>query len=131
MEFFERTPPDPSRPIERFKVRLTDMDLEAVVRVYEGWCDCRPASLFSEMANRWRGWPGELEWSSPGYELALRSSQDRAGHVALVVELRSGPSDNHWSVRATIEAEAGQLEAIAREAESFFGAASVPVGAEV
>src|SRR4051812_45017162 len=88
LEFFERTPVDPVLPIERFKVRLVDDDLSAVGRVYAGDPDAHPAPLFARMAARWRGWPGELAWESPGGELGLRCAQDRTGHVFIRVELR-------------------------------------------
>ena len=120
LDFFERTPADPSRPIERFKVRLADQDLAAVGRVY-GWYEPHPAPLFARMAESWRGWPGTITWESPEGELTLRCTQDRTGHVAIVVELRSGPMDQDWRVRATIMAEAGQLEELARQAAAFFG----------
>src|SRR4051794_8740100 len=93
LEFFERTPTDPSLPIERFKVQLTDHDLSAVGRVYAGDPDMHPAPLFARMAANWRGWPGELTWASPEGELSLRCAQDRTGHVFVRVELRSGASE--------------------------------------
>ena len=34
LEFFERTPPDTRKPVERFKVRLIGPELSAVLRVY-------------------------------------------------------------------------------------------------
>jgi hypothetical protein len=121
LEFFERTPPDPRRPLERFKVRLTGLDLEAIVRVYAEGGDPHPAPLFAQMAAHWRGWQGQFAWDAAHGGLALRGEQDRAGHVALRVELRCGPSDDDWSVRATVMAEAGQLEDLARRSAAFFG----------
>ena len=73
------------------------------------------------MAASWRGWQDELNWSSPEGELTLSCTQDRAGHVFIKVELRSGPIEEDWTIRATVMAEAGQLEGLARHAESFFG----------
>jgi hypothetical protein len=54
-------------------------------------------------------------------ELDLRCTQDRAGHVSLRVALRPGPAHEDWAVQATIMAEAGQLEELARRASLFFG----------
>jgi Family of unknown function (DUF6228) len=121
LEFFERTPADARLPIERFKVRLTDHDLAAVGRVYVGPDDPNPALLFARMAADWRGWSGELAWDLPEGELGLRCARDRTGHVAIRVELRSGPGGGDWTVRATVVVEAGQLEELSRQAASFFG----------
>jgi hypothetical protein len=121
LEFFERTPVDTRLPIERFKVRLTGLDLSAVARVYTGADGGHPAAMFAQMAAHWRGWQGEFAWESPEGELALRCARDRTGHVAIGVVLRSGPSRADWMVEATVVAEAGQLEEIALEAARFFG----------
>jgi len=121
LEFFERTPSDPRLPIERFKVRLIDPELSAVGRVYVGQGDLHPAPLFAQMSANWSGWQGEFRWESPEGELGLRCVQDRTGHVSIGVELRSGPTQGDWAVRATVMAEAGQLDELARRAELFFG----------
>jgi hypothetical protein len=123
LEFFERTPADPTRPVERYKVRLDGEDLSAVGRVYTstGGDDPHPGPLFARMSAHWRGWEGELSWSSPEGELTLHCTQDRTGHVAIRVELRSGSPSSDWSVRTTVMAEAGQLEELARQAAQFFG----------
>jgi hypothetical protein len=121
LEFFERTPVDPRLPIERFKVRLTGLDLSAVARIYAGAGAGHPATMFAQMAAQWNGWQGEIAWESLEGELALRCTQDRTGHVSIVVVLRSGPSKADWMVEATVVAEAGQLEEIAHRAGLFFG----------
>jgi hypothetical protein len=121
LEFFERTPVDPRLPIERFKVRLTGLDLSAVSRVYAGSGAGHPAAMFAQMAAYWRGWQGEFAWESSDGELALRCTRDRTGHISIGVVLRSGPSKADWMVEATVVAEAGQLEEIASRAEPFFG----------
>src|SRR5437867_3015403 len=89
LEFFERTPADTTLPIERFEVRLTDLDLSAVGRVYAGYTKSHPAALFAQMAASWRGWQGEFAWDSLEGELELRCAQDRTGHVSIRVALRS------------------------------------------
>jgi hypothetical protein len=124
LEFFERTPTDPALPIERFKIRLTDHDLSAVSRVYAGGDEAHPGPLFDQMAAQWRGWQGQFVWESPERELGLRCTRDRTGHVFIRVELRSGPTEADWAVQAKIEAEAGQLEELARQAGLFFGRSS-------
>lgn len=124
LEFFERTPADRSRPLERFKVRVTDLELSAVARVYvESTAPLE--SLFDQMSDQWKGWDGVLSWESLEGDLTLRCSQDRAGHVAIAVELRSGSGPGDWTVLATIQAEAGQLEDLARRAGMFFATSGV------
>jgi hypothetical protein len=48
---------------------------------------------------------------------------DGLGHISIQVNLRSGHMPADWTVRATVMAEAGQLEDIARRAALFFGQA--------
>jgi Family of unknown function (DUF6228) len=121
LEFFDRFPADPSLPIERFWVRITDLDVSAVAKVYGGYTSGHPALLFVKMAENWRGWPGKLQWRSLEGEFGLCCLQDRTGHVSIRVELHSGPMEWDWSVEITIMSEAGQLEEIARRAVAFFG----------
>jgi hypothetical protein len=121
LELFERTPVDSRLPIERFKVRLTGLDISAVARVYPNAISGHPAPMFAQMAAHWKGWQGEFAWESSEGELVLRCAQDRTGHVSVGVVLRSGPSKADWMVEATVVAEAGQLEEIAQEAAEFFG----------
>jgi len=122
LEFFERTPVDPRLPIERFKVRLTDQDLSAVGRIYTRFTETHPAPLFAQMAASWKGWQDTFTWESQDGELVLRCRQDRNGRVFIRAELRSGPTDGDWTVTTTVQAEAGQLEELARGAAMFFGA---------
>jgi hypothetical protein len=121
LEFFERTPADPRLPVERFKVRLTHQDLSATGRVYTGHTRAHPAPLFAQMAANWKGWQGTILWESPEGDLRLLCGRDRAGHISIRVELRSGPSEHDWAVQATVMAEAGQLEDLSHEAALFFG----------
>src|SRR5688500_1923499 len=91
LEFFDRTPPDPDRPIERFCVRITALGLSATVSVYAGGLDYgafNPTALFRDMAANWRGWEGELAWGSVYCELVLACTIDRCGHVAIRVAVQ-------------------------------------------
>ena len=121
--FFQRSPPDPTKPIDSFWVRVKDHNLSAEAQVYAGYAPSHPAPLFGDMAQQWVGWSGELVWESLEGELAIRCSRDRVGHIFIRVELRSGPMTDDWRVIATVLAEARQLETIARRAEMFFGLA--------
>jgi hypothetical protein len=122
--FFQRSPPDPSKPIDGFWVRATVLNLSAAAQVYAGYAPSHPAPLFADMARQWAGWSGELVWQSLEGELAIRCSRDRVGHIFIRVELQSGLMHEDWRVVATISTEAGQLEGIARDAELFFGRAA-------
>jgi hypothetical protein len=122
MLFFDRTPADLDRPIERLWVRLMDQNLAGVAAVYTH--SDHPAPLFAEMARRWQGWPDELVWQSLEGEFALRCRHDRLGHIRIAATLRSRLTmswDYSWEVQAAIMIEAGQLERLALEAAAFFG----------
>jgi len=121
LEFFDRIPTFPHLPIERFWVRITDLNFSAAAEVYSGYADGHPAPLFVQMGECWRGWPGELHWVSLEGEMGLHCTQDRTGHVSIRDELHSGPMEDDWSAEATVMTEAGQLEEISRRAVAFFG----------
>lgn len=118
--FFERIPTDRSKPIEYFSLRISQPDLTAQGRVWD-YCPSHPAQLFANMARQWGGWQGELEWSSLEGELTLRCSHDGLGHVSIRADLRSGPMPDNFRVIATVMADAGQLEELAKRAAIFFG----------
>lgn len=122
--FFQRSPLDPTKPIDGFWVRVTDQNLSAAIQVDAGFAPSHPAPLFADMARQLAGWAGGLAWESLEGELAIRCSRDRVGHIVIRVELRSGQMPEVWRVVATILTEAGQLEGIARRAELFFGHAA-------
>jgi hypothetical protein len=124
LSFYDRSPVDRTQPVEGFWVRVTDLHLSASVQVYAGYAPSHPAALFVDMARKWSGWPGELVWKSLEGELALRCSHDRLGHISIRIELQSGHMRDAWEVTATVMAEAGQLEDIARRAALFFGRAA-------
>jgi Family of unknown function (DUF6228) len=119
--FFNRLPDDRKEPIGSFSVRVTDHNLSAVTGVYAGYVHSNPVKLFADMARQWRGWKGELSWSSLDSEMTLACSRDRLGHVAIRVRLRPRHMPYDWQVEATVMTEAGQLEAIAKRATLFFG----------
>jgi hypothetical protein len=43
--------------------------------------------------------------------------------------VRSGPGDADWTVATMVQAEAGQLEELARRAALFFGRSGIPAPA--
>jgi hypothetical protein len=123
LTYFDRSPPERSRPIEGFSVRVTDLNLSASGSVYvEG---PHPGRLFADMARQWQGWPGELTWESLEGEFALRCRHDRLGHIRLSIRLRTNEVgwDLAWQVEAGVTVEAGQLDRLAIDAADFFGQA--------
>jgi hypothetical protein len=123
LQFADRVPLDPDLPIESFRVQVSDDHLSASGKVDAGYVPSHPAKLFADMAAKWSGWPGELVWESLEGEFQLRCTHDGLGHIAIRVELRSGPMHDDWQVMATVMTEAGQLETIAQQAAVFFGQA--------
>jgi hypothetical protein len=121
--FFDRQPCDGDQPIEGYRVRVTALDLCASATVYAGYAHSHPAPLFAEMAARWQGWPGDLEWKSLEHELSLQCSHDRRGHIRIGVRLGSRIDgwEFAWQVQAVVMAEGGQLDRLARDAAAFFG----------
>ena len=77
------------------------------------------ALLFRRLADDWRGWEGERTWSSLEGDFDLAATHDGLGHVALQVRLRSGPYAEDWLLTSTIWLDAGQLNALARDAAAF------------
>lgn len=119
--FYDRTPFETDKPILNYMVRVTDHNLSAIAKVWGGYASQHPATYFEEMARRWSGWTEELRWNSLENEMVLQCSHDRKGHISILVTLRSGPMEDDWEVAATMMAEAGQLDDIARRARAFFG----------
>ena len=79
------------------------------------------ASLFDDAAAHWRGWSGTKRWESIEGELTLELTADRTGHITLDVTINNdlgGPDS--WRVHSQLALEAGQLEALARDAAKTF-----------
>ena len=80
------------------------------------------SAFFEDLAASWRAWEGAKEWSSLEGDLTLEAVHDGQGHVALSVSMRSGWRDHahgpaeDWTVRGTLDLEAGRLDDLARAA---------------
>ncbi len=111
-----------NRDGDLFWAAVSSRDHSATLRV-DGYTDAHGvARFFAEAARDWRGWSGDKVWESLVGELRLAMSIDRLGHVTLTVRLRhdfGGPDS--WRLDAELSLEAGQLEAIARDAARFWG----------
>ena len=71
------------------------------------------------MAAKWKGWKGEKAWNSIEEDFSIVATTDRLGHIALKIELRSGPYDEDWAIEARIYIDAGQIEEIASSVKKF------------
>jgi hypothetical protein len=122
--FYNRSPPDPAEELSSFWFRVTDRNLAASAEILgeEGYPS--PAELFTEMAQKWSGWPGVITWQSFLGELLLHCTHYRR-RITIRVELGSSRVPDvtlgDWVVKASASTEAGQLDAIARRARRFFG----------
>ena len=73
---------------------------------------------FQTLATSWSGWQGRRVWSSLEGEFTLSATCDSTGHVTLAYFLRPPHTGFHWELRGALELEAGQLAAIAQEANA-------------
>src|SRR2546425_9319376 len=100
-----------------FRVSVVARDHSAIRPVY-AYTDAHGiARLFAEAARDSNGWHGPKVWESLEGELRMELTMDRLGHVALRVRIRSDAGGRDpWEHDAELALEAGQLEAIARDA---------------
>jgi hypothetical protein len=79
-----------------------------------------PSLLFNEIAREWRGWEGKKQWSVLEDELHLTATSDHTGHIYLQVIMRDSGRPHGWRLEATLQLEAGQLEALALDVSRVF-----------
>ena len=66
-------------------------------------------SYFEELARRWRGWEGVVQFEALG--LGLAAAHDRLGHVSLHVRLqRNYAAPVGWEVHAPLVLDAGGFD---------------------
>lgn len=71
-------------------------------------------TYFEELAAKWRGWTGSIDWRSLEGDLEISANYDR--HVLLRVRLLGDRYRTEWVAEATITLEAGeQLSAVASD----------------
>ena len=108
---------------DRFRVSVVARDHSASRIVYAYTDAFGIPALFGQAAQEWRGWDGGKVWQSIEGELQLALSHDRRGHVTLRIRLRSDPGGaDSWMHEAEIGLDSGQLEAIALNAKTVWGA---------
>ncbi|HET6510029.1 MAG TPA: DUF6228 family protein [Baekduia sp.] len=98
-------------PAQPTYVRLELPKLKAACAVWLDPDNPEPALwlFFKELAESWRGWSGVKRWKSYEGVLAPSCTHDGLGHVQMTVELHDATVPDGWSVRGTIELEAGAL----------------------
>jgi hypothetical protein len=106
--------------VNSYAVELAASDLRASTVVENPGYGHPPSQLLSELAANWRGWKGVNSWSAVEGELKIDASCDSLGHVTLLFTIPAYASQKEWSAAASVVCEAGQLEAVAREASAFF-----------
>jgi hypothetical protein len=84
------------------------------------YCNGSPALLFRKMAASWRGWEGELSWSTLEGEFKMTATADRLGHIDLLVEIHSDAYPREWELKARLNLEAGSLELLYRSVATVF-----------
>ena len=87
-------------------------------------------AFFADMSRDWRGWPETRTWSSLEGELEIRANSDRAGHIYLEVALQDG-APARWVATANLVLEAGQLEAIAADANRWETTIVIPAHRQI
>ena len=107
--------------LQSFVVRIEEPGLSAAAQVENSGFIQGPESLFSEMAQNWRGWNGEKTWHALEGELTLSANTDALGHVRIQVQLRPTAGHEAWRVTSFAYVEAGELDSLSARAARFFG----------
>lgn len=79
-------------------------------------------TFLADLAEHWRGWEGEREWSSCERHIGLYAKHDKLGTVSVTVELRSGiytGAGPTWRAVGVVLLDSGALEALVREAATL------------
>lgn len=78
-----------------------------------------PIVFFQYLNEHQNGWKRKKTWHSFEKELILEATHDSMGHIKLSVSISNGePYD--WRLSGILELEAGQLEEISHQIETFF-----------
>lgn len=79
-----------------------------------------PALLFRSLAANWRGWAGELSWSTLEGEFKMTATSDKLGHIELLAEIKSDACPCDWELKTRVYLEAGALEQLYRSVSAVF-----------
>ncbi len=112
---------DVSGLLESFVVSLEATGLSASVRVDYPSYGPSLVRFFSDLADHWRGWEGEITWHSLEGELDLAAVSDVLGYITITVRVHPPTYPVSWTAGASVLVEAGQLERLHRQFVSFCG----------
>lgn len=119
LEFSQRKGLQRPEGQEFFRATIRSKNLMSYTDVYIfDPFDSNLVRFFENLAENWKGFDGEKEWSSLEDEFSLNCTSDSLGHFALEVTIRNNEDTRY--ARKTIFIESGQLEKIALEARNFF-----------
>jgi hypothetical protein len=79
-----------------------------------------PALLFRKMAAKWRGWDGEIKWSTLEEDFSLTATADRTGHVDLLIKMQNNYYPYGWEMQVHFALEAGSLEDLFKKTSAIF-----------
>lgn len=110
--------------LDYFSVRYKSQAIECVTRVYAYEDGFRLASIFTEMADNWKGWDGKKQWASLEGEFEIACNITSTGKVTAHFFLTHG-LDREWEVKSSVFFGAGELEVLSKRMSEFFYANGV------
>lgn len=106
---------------EYYRITLREDDFEATRKVYAFDPTDNPLpKFFQTLASNWRGWDGQMKWTSLEGDFELSCLHDRVGHIATTARLHSNLGGHGWTAEIRFDLPAGELEEIANELKRFF-----------
>jgi hypothetical protein len=106
--------------VTTYRVGIRAPGLSAALEVDNNPAGHPPTQLFASMAERWRGWTGELKWRALDGEYGLVATRDASGHIDLEATLTGWDGSGYWSATIPLRTEAGMLDQLHREVSAFF-----------
>lgn len=103
-----------------FTAAYKSHDLFISRRVW-GYTDCELlVDLFAYMAKEWKGWDGEIDWTSLEQEFSISCSSDQKGHIAVTLKFSQYEGAEPWEAQATLNLESGLMERASKDVRAFF-----------
>lgn len=106
--------------LKHYSLSLSGLTMSSTIRVSNPPYGDSPSDFFSMLASNWKGWAGAKNWGALEGEYYLTATADSTGHVSLSVKICSTSLKLPcWTTEVTLIIEAGELEFIANELDSF------------
>jgi hypothetical protein len=103
-----------------YGVSLIASGFSASVRVENPGYGFPPSKFFSDLADKWQGWEGQIKWRSMEAELELIATSDLLGHIWICANVRPDAHPAKWRATASVMVEAGQLGQLSHDFSAFF-----------